>query len=152
MLKDWIGSKPLPNQPTVVNITAKGLSELGYKRITNAQYDLAYQWSQDPQHLMIMRAPLQMMKRDCLGKHQLPFGFWGNPFKLESESNRVACVTKFYQHAKQNKEMMARLSELSGKHIGCVCAPKLCHGHALVRLWREQHLAVEEPPIEKKRK
>eukprot|EP00760_Papus_ankaliazontas_P027425 PhM_4_TR3333/c0_g2_i1/m.84174 len=143
---DFFFENALLGQPTVVNVTVAGLKRLGYtadkapKGIQEEQYCLAYHWSTDPSHQLIMRRPMCMMKPALLGQHQAGFGFWGNPFKLADPSDddkRLQCVTNFYNYAKTNPEILRRLPELTGKELGCVCAPKLCHGHALVRLWRE---------------
>ena len=62
---------------------------------------------------------------------------WGNPFKLAtgaSDLERRRCLDKYLAWLKQQPELMAAIPELRGKTLGCWCAPKLCHGHALALL------------------
>lgn len=69
---------------------------------------------------------------------------WGNPFShLErslakySCSSRQEAVDKYEQWLLSKPELLAALTELRGKTLGCWCAPKLCHGDVLVRLANE---------------
>ncbi len=142
-------------EPRVVNITAAALEQAGQAvdpDVAGTQFARAYTWSRQPNNKMITRKPLQMMALAPLGDHQkvtkgnnktgkMAFdGFWGNHIKLSNvkdDAARLVVVRQFYEEAKQNPAIKARIGELSGKTLGCVCADKLCHGHALVRLWRE---------------
>ena len=66
---------------------------------------------------------------------------WGNPF-----SHQVGTAARFrvdtrdeaiYQYGRwirKQPELMAALSELKGKVLGCWCAPLPCHGSVLLKL------------------
>lgn len=68
-------------------------------------------------------------------------GPWGNPFKLEreSESDRAACLAQYEAWLLGQPELVARVRrELRGKVLGCWCAPRLCHGDVLARVANEE--------------
>jgi hypothetical protein len=60
-------------------------------------------------------------------------GYFGNPFRLNHESERAAVLTKyrayFYERMERDKFFKARVhDELRGRVLGCFCAPMPCHG------------------------
>jgi len=65
---------------------------------------------------------------------------WGNPyshmpntlaeFKVET---REEAVSKYEEYLLSKPELMAKLSELKEKTLGCFCKPKSCHGDILVK-------------------
>lgn len=59
---------------------------------------------------------------------------WGNPFVLGQDGDRSAVVVKYEAWLKKQPHLMAALSELRGKTLGCWCSPKACHGDVLARL------------------
>lgn len=59
---------------------------------------------------------------------------WGNPFVIPRDGNRATVIDKYERHIRRQPELLAALSELKGKRLGCHCAPKACHGDVLVRL------------------
>jgi hypothetical protein len=60
---------------------------------------------------------------------------WGNPFELRDYAYDRDYVLELYErHLMQSPELLASLHELTGKVLGCYCAPKKCHGDILVRL------------------
>ena len=52
-------------------------------------------------------------------------------------------LAKYETHVRNKPKLMARLTELSGKTLGCWCKPKRCHGDVLVKLWTEQRNAPQ---------
>lgn len=59
---------------------------------------------------------------------------WGNPFKLETGDDRDAVIARYEKWLRSQPQLIAALGELSGKVLGCWCAPKSCHGDVLARL------------------
>lgn len=66
---------------------------------------------------------------------------WGNPFShipgkgeclVDSREEAIACyelyITEF------NPALLEQVGELSGKVLGCWCAPNSCHGDVLAKL------------------
>ncbi len=65
-------------------------------------------------------------------------GPWGNPFLIGKDGNRDEVVEKYAEWVLTQPELLAKIeSELSGKVLGCWCAPELCHGDILVELTNE---------------
>ena len=64
---------------------------------------------------------------------------WGNPFRI-SDMPRALCVAKYIDHV-LNSELANDLGELKSMNLGCVCAPHLCHAHALVMLYNRYELS-----------
>jgi hypothetical protein len=60
---------------------------------------------------------------------------WGNPFKWGSRRRNIHDYETWIMGQPQ---LLARLSELKNKRLGCTCAPKPCHGDVLVRLVAER--------------
>jgi Domain of unknown function (DUF4326) len=73
-------------------------------------------------------------------------GRWGNPFVLRAESEREDVLEKYrvwlWNEIREGGFSLEELSELSGKVLGCWCAPKTCHGDVLLRAaqWAENKL------------
>lgn len=72
---------------------------------------------------------------------------WGNPFShkegtlaLYRVSTRKEAIERYEAWLLNQPDLMARLSELQGKVLGCFCHPHPCHAHILARL------ADEGPP------
>lgn len=59
-------------------------------------------------------------------------GYFGNPFKLESNMNRGDTIAKYkkYFHNKlaNDSTFKQRIHTLRGKTLGCFCKPHPCHG------------------------
>lgn len=56
---------------------------------------------------------------------------WGNPYKMESESQRSDAVAFFEAHVAQRLDV----SELRGKDLACWCRlDQECHADVLLRL------------------
>jgi hypothetical protein len=59
---------------------------------------------------------------------------WGNPFRLadtKDDDERARVIEQYEQHLLSQPALMAQLSTLLGKRLGCFCAPKPCHGDVL---------------------
>lgn len=68
------------------------------------------------------------------------WGPFGNPFPLVHESRRDAVLKRYEAHARGTPELLDAIKALPKDAVlGCWCAPKLCHGDIIVRLWRELH-------------
>lgn len=59
---------------------------------------------------------------------------WGNPFVIGRDGTREEVIEKYRHYILHNPRLLADLSELKGKVLGCWCAPKPCHGDVLVEL------------------
>lgn len=64
---------------------------------------------------------------------------WANPHKLESDNliERAATVNAYVRTILES-DFRTNLHTLRGKTLGCWCAPRLCHGHALADLVMQQ--------------
>lgn len=62
---------------------------------------------------------------------------WGNPFKIGRDGNREAVIAKYKQWLTELYDGRYRplfyeaTTELSGKVLGCFCAPLRCHGDVI---------------------
>jgi hypothetical protein len=63
---------------------------------------------------------------------------WGNPFVLGRDGGRDEVIARYREWLVQQPELMATLSELKGKVLGCWCAPLSCHGDVLAELANEE--------------
>ncbi len=77
---------------------------------------------------------------------------WGNPFSHKSNTkaqylttSREEAVKRYEDYLIMNKELIAALTELKGKVLGCWCSPKLCHAQVLAKHadMIEEHLEDE---------
>lgn len=60
---------------------------------------------------------------------------WGNPFREGRDGNRQEVIAKYRNWLyKQPKLLEAAKRELTGKILGCWCAPKACHGDVLAKV------------------
>lgn len=62
---------------------------------------------------------------------------WGNPFILGADGNREEVIANYRKYILKQPELLADLPELTGKRLGCFCAPSECHGDILVELWEK---------------
>ena len=71
---------------------------------------------------------------------------WGNPYthikdrKTQAQyivDSRDEAIEKYRHWIKQQPHLLAKLSSLKGKRLGCYCSPKSCHGDVLVELIEE---------------
>jgi hypothetical protein len=64
---------------------------------------------------------------------------WGNPFVLPEDGTRDDVIAAYRDHYLPNKpSLIAALDELSGKALGCWCAPDPCHGDVLIQAWAQR--------------
>ena len=65
-------------------------------------------------------------------------GYFGNPFRLERESDREEVLEQFTAYAIDrictDTSYAERVKALHGKRLFCFCAPKACHGDVLSAL------------------
>jgi hypothetical protein len=59
-------------------------------------------------------------------------GIWGNPFVMGKDGSRDDVVAKYRAWVQTQPDLLAKLSELRGKTLGCWCAPQACHGDVLL--------------------
>jgi hypothetical protein len=59
---------------------------------------------------------------------------WGNPYRIGEDGDRETVIRKYREYLNSSPSLMAKLTELKGKTLGCWCAPKACHGDVLVEL------------------
>lgn len=74
-------------------------------------------------------------KNEHLGLEQSK---WHNPFKMSAEYQRYGCLEKFYEYIIKQNKLIAELSELDDKILGCYCSPRFCHGNILIHLRNKQ--------------
>jgi hypothetical protein len=55
---------------------------------------------------------------------------FGNPFHLDGQMTRQECLLQFAEwwYAPEQKRLRNLALTLTGKVLGCWCAPRLCHG------------------------
>lgn len=66
----------------------------------------------------------------------------GNPAKMfgTHPNDRAKCVLAFEAFARSNPAMMDKIRALPEDAVlGCWCAPLLCHGNVIMKIWRELH-------------
>ena len=59
---------------------------------------------------------------------------WANPFQINAGCTREQSIERFTQYLLGSPKLLARLSELRGKRLGCWCKPLACHGDVLACL------------------
>lgn len=66
---------------------------------------------------------------------------WGNPYSHKDGTlakfkvkTKAESIRKYREYVLDNPELLAKLSELEGKTLGCWCKPDSCHGDVLVEL------------------
>lgn len=60
---------------------------------------------------------------------------WGNPFKIGRDGSRAEVIERFRLYMQRKPELVAAAkAELRGKDLACYCAPKACHGDALLEI------------------
>ncbi len=69
---------------------------------------------------------------------------WGNPFTV-AEYGRMAAIGKYQEWLlSERHDLIAALSELDGKVLGCYCKPEACHGDILVAMVKARKEGVQE--------
>ncbi len=59
---------------------------------------------------------------------------WGNPFVIRRDGTRKQVIAKYGRWILTQPQLIADLSELKNKVLGCWCHPKACHGDILKEL------------------
>ena len=59
---------------------------------------------------------------------------WGNPFTIGKDGTREEVILKYIDWLEQQPQLLAQISELKGKTLGCWCHPKPCHGDILAEI------------------
>lgn len=65
-------------------------------------------------------------------------GPWGNPYVLGRDGDRAQVIAAYERYLLSRQDLMARLSELRGRVLGCWCSPEPCHGDVLA--WHADRL------------
>jgi len=86
----------------------------------------------------VRKFPFVQFTSNCvyLGRDYLEFKDegWGNPFHIGTDGNRKTVLSKYRAWIITQPQLLARISELKGKVLGCWCEPLSCHGHVLKEL------------------
>jgi hypothetical protein len=75
---------------------------------------------------------------------------WGNPFKLERESEREKVLRDHWNWFEEQEDLIAALPELANQVLGCYCFNsktghgKKCHGMNLIRAYKKYVLKIDE--------
>jgi hypothetical protein len=65
-------------------------------------------------------------------------GKWGNCFIIGKDGTRAEVIVKYKNWiTTEGSYLLKDMDELSGKRLGCYCAPLACHGDVLVWLVEE---------------
>jgi hypothetical protein len=66
-------------------------------------------------------------------RHSWPQSDFANPFVKQARTDREAMVCRYREWLDEQPELLARISngELTGRALGCWCAPQLCHADIL---------------------
>lgn len=62
---------------------------------------------------------------------------WGNPYRSGIDGTKAEVIAKFKQYLLDSPELIQSLGELSGKDLVCWCAPKPCHGNAILEVMQQ---------------
>jgi hypothetical protein len=68
------------------------------------------------------------------GGWNLPKSKWANPFSIAQCGSAKKAVEKYEEYLEKHPELLASISELRGKVLGCWCKPDVCHGDVLAKL------------------
>jgi hypothetical protein len=93
----------------------------------------------------VRKFPFVQFAPNCvyIGRDYLEFKDegWGNPFHVGPDGNRKVVLEKYRVWIKNQPHLIARLSELKDKILGCWCREKngfrgkvVCHGQILAGL------------------
>lgn len=64
---------------------------------------------------------------------------FGNPFTVE-EHGRLTAIALFEEWARQEPRVLDAIMALPGNAVlGCWCHKLPCHGHVIIRIWKELH-------------
>lgn len=92
--------------------------------------------------VVIQDCDIYIGRRINMGGWSLPESKWANPFKVNTPTDLPESLRLYEQHVRSNPDMISCLHQLSGKRLGCWCAPNACHGDVLVKLFNERGVVV----------
>jgi hypothetical protein len=69
--------------------------------------------------------------RACYGRAESK---WHNPYRIGQDGTREQVIKMYRDYILNSPELVAALSELKDKILGCWCNPLPCHGDVLVEL------------------
>lgn len=69
---------------------------------------------------------------------------WANPFKITIDQCRDQVIKKYKEYLLNQPHLLEQLHTLSGKTLGCWCAPEKCHGDVIIELFKETLLTKTE--------
>lgn len=99
--------------------------------------DLA-EWVADPKNEYIGRRGVVFVRGERFPKKDSIFH---NPFKISKGVGRAEVVAHFEQYLRarlaSEPDLKEKLLALSGKTLGCWCAPEACHGDILIKIIKE---------------
>jgi len=72
-------------------------------------------------------------------RHSWPASDFANPFVREARHDRIAMVRHYREWLRDQPELLRRIreGELTGRALGCWCAPEPCHADVLAELAEE---------------
>jgi len=60
---------------------------------------------------------------------------WGNPYHIGKNGSRDEVIAKYEDWIQTQPELIEKMKkELTGRCLGCYCAPLKCHGDIIVRI------------------
>ena len=88
----------------------------------------------EPRVINIKRKPLPVGKITYIGRNAHGTDVWGNPFTLDYYTRKQAILNYITVHCINTDFLLKVRKELKGRHLGCFCAPKPCHGDWLLHI------------------
>ena len=82
----------------------------------------------------MIRSTVVHCKRDLYDVYIGRPSKWGNPFVIGKDGTRDEVIAKYREWLLAQPALVEALPELSGKVLGCWCAPQACHGDVLAEL------------------
>jgi Domain of unknown function (DUF4326) len=65
---------------------------------------------------------------------------WSNPYRIDVDGTREEVIEKYRDYIiNERPDLIASLSELEGKRLGCWCVPNPCHGDVLIELVNDKN-------------
>lgn len=99
------------------------------------KYDNLKEWMRDKNNVYIGRRGIVFVDGERFPKKD---SIWANPYKIGKDGTREEVIKKYKKYIKKklesDSELLARLSKLKGKTLGCWCKPEKCHGDVLVEI------------------
>lgn len=91
------------------------------------RFETLEEWMKIPEHVYVGRRVVYVN-----GTFDSPFR---NPFAVTKTRSRSQAIAEFEKYLESDPALVARVKEeLSGKTLGCWCAPEACHGDVLANM------------------